>query len=126
MSKRTYINSPSGATEGWTVLSGDENIRQREGRDKIALDSEKFYICIEEPEPCDCGCENCRGTGRMIHRLHDSHQTGRWEGFGDHSDAVDTIEAVQEDLDNDYDDYREENRYEILQQERMEQWRNEY
>jgi hypothetical protein len=57
-------------------------------------------------------------------RLHN----GKWnkEGFEEASDAEETIEAMRESFEEDYDDYLEENRYEIAQMERYEAFRNEY
>lgn len=46
--------------------------------------------------------------------------------FDDEDEAHDWMDAVEEKYEEDYDRYLEENRYEIAQMERYEQWRNEY
>ena len=46
--------------------------------------------------------------------------------FAEWDDAREWIEGVEESFDADYEEYLEENRYEIAQMERYEAWRNEY
>lgn len=46
--------------------------------------------------------------------------------FEEAEDADEWIDGVEQSFDEDYEDYLEENRFEIAQMERYEQWRNEY
>lgn len=46
--------------------------------------------------------------------------------FDEAGDAHEWIEALSESFEEDYDDYLEENRFEIAQMERYEAFRNEY
>ena len=46
--------------------------------------------------------------------------------FGEAEDVEEWIANLSEFFEQDYDDYLEENRYEIVQMERYEMWKNEY
>lgn len=109
MSKRTYVDSPHDATKGWTV--------EQDEKDGL------YYVMVPDDVMCDCGCPNCRTVIEKKMRRH----TAKWNtGEEDPEGLHETIEAVQGDLDDDYDRYVEENHPEIARQEMYEMHRREF
>lgn len=69
---------------------------------------------------CECGSECCSRPQIGV----EPHSGGHV--FTEEDDAHEWIEATSEAWERDYDDYLEENRYELVQMERYEMWRREY
>lgn len=101
MSKRTYVDSPHNATEGWKVEA-----------DELTGEGDDLYFVMVPDE----------GSPGGYRRHTASWNTGRTEP----DELLEMIENIQQDLDEDYNRYREENHHEIMQQERYELWKNEY
>lgn len=78
----------------------------------------KWFVEIEER--CECGSECCSKpiTG---YRPHTNNQK-----FDEPEDVVEWIENLAESFEEDYDEYLQENSYEIRRMELYEQFRNEY
>jgi hypothetical protein len=75
-----------------------------------------YYPAIKKY--CDCGCPNCKSW--------EWTKKPNTEGCDDPSDIIDGIEADREFFENDYDQYLEENHYELARMDAYEMWRNEY
>lgn len=81
-----------------------------------------FYVYLTEEVHCQCGSDECLGTAS-----HKRKHRGKWNvGFEEAGDAHEVIDQIHQSFDEDYESYLEENRYEIVQMERYEQFRNEY
>lgn len=141
MSVYSYAGPYSNPTEGWSVRLGSAVLEEAADeanhheqpepdlhrlREGIEIDPDKVYIVVPEEVRCLCGCYNCNKVLRTRYRLHTSHASGDWPGFDEEADAIDSIEATEEFFERDYEQYVEENHYEIAQIERYEMWRNEY
>lgn len=96
-------------TEGWEV-------RPTEDGDGNVL----YYVRVPNRVRCQCNCSSCSGW-KMEYRPHTNGIR-----FEDESDAHDWIEQVAEQYEAQYDQYLEENSYQIAQMERYEAWRQEY
>lgn len=77
------------------------------------VECEHYEIWVREDRAKDGSCPPDR-----------PHSRG-WR-FRDHEEAIETLEAMADQADRDYEEYLEENSYEIAQQERYEMFRNEY
>lgn len=82
--------------------------------------NDKYQVWVKEQNRCDCGCPNCKAV------VESERPSNPLKEFADHEEADQYIESVQELFEEDYEQYCEENHYEIAQQERYDMWRNEY
>lgn len=118
MSRYSYAGPFRNPTEDWKVIPNPQGEGYVWGipiTDKEIVDfirDERYQEAKELQELKD-------STGG--YRLHTKNQV-----FEEEEEAIESLEALEEFFEEDYDQYLEENHHEIVQMERYEQWRNEY
>lgn len=114
MSRYTYAGRFVNPTQDFYAREGDDGLG---------------YVWIKEKVPCDCGCPRCTAYDEVdrLHTMHGTDPAHPQKGFEDGIEgAEEWIQQTAEFFEQDYDQYLEENHYEIAQMERYEAWRNEY
>jgi hypothetical protein len=113
MSRYSYAGEFKNPAESYFV----KEVELYDGDDS---ETTEFQIWVKESRRCDCGCPNCTAM------IEEERPTRPLQKFPTHEDAVDSIEATEEFFERDYEEYQEENHYEIAQMERYEAFRREY
>jgi hypothetical protein len=114
MSRYTYAGKFVNPTEGFVARENDEGLG---------------FVWITERVPCDCGCPRCTAYDEVerLHSMHGKDPKNPIKGFeGGAEEAAEWIEQTAQGFEEDYDNYREENHYEIARMEQYEDWKNEY
>ena len=108
MSKYTYAGDFTNPTEHFVVIQNE------------AEGAEECTYIIGVKDYCQCGSSCCSKPLLGVH----PHTSGKV--FADEDDAYEWIESLRERFEEDYDDYLQENSYEIRRMELYEQFKNEY
>ena len=110
MAKYTYAGDFINPAEHLVVVQNEA--------DDVKEGDEPTYI-IGVKDYCQCGSPCCSKPLLGVH----PHTAGKV--FEDEDDAYEWIESLRERFEEDYDDYLQENSYEIRRMELYEQFRNE-
>lgn len=122
MSKYTYAEPFKNPTEGWMVIPNPTP----------GLGEEETYIIGVPIDPQEIISAAAKGDPEAQKLAQDyidfkgyrPHTAG--QVFKDAEEADEYLYNLEESFEEDYDQYLDENRHEIVQMERYEQWRNEY
>jgi hypothetical protein len=128
MSRYTYAGDFVNPTTGWVVIPNPNPIRRAD--DDSIIESFIIGIPITDGEIVQVLRNEGADAANELLALRD--KTGGYRPhtsetvFMNEDDATEYIESLEDFFEQDYDDYLEENHFELVRMERYEMWRNEY